>query len=401
MPQTRLLSFEFLSLCMVTFLALCNVAVFYNFHLYLQALGLPGKEAGFIIGLYSLTAMALYLTACRRIRLGNAFACMLAGILLVAACGVAYLFCDRFWALALVRMANGTGMFLIMASCMVILVRIIPPEKTGLAFSLYSVAMLSPYSIMPAVSEGVLDWIGSPARLYMATALLLLPAAGFVLALQRRSSGRFCAPDMDDAATAAGAGERGNIFRKPLVVILLVNGAYFTLFSALFYLFEGLAVQRGFENPGFFFTTQMGVMVVIRLLGGRIFDTCSKVHLVAVAMLTTGGSFALLLLTADTRWIFPIAVLFGSGMGLAVPPLNALMYLVSEPRFRGYNANMMMLSIHFGTFLGPFAGSWLIDAGGYDLFLSCAILITACAAGLFLAANPARHLFVTPVEASS
>ncbi len=28
MPQTRLLSFEFITLCMVTFLSLCNVAVF-------------------------------------------------------------------------------------------------------------------------------------------------------------------------------------------------------------------------------------------------------------------------------------------------------------------------------------------------------------------------------------
>jgi len=42
-----------------------------------------------------------------------------------------------------------------------------------------------------------------------------------------------------------------------------------------------------------------------------------------------------------------------------------------------------MLSIHFGSFMGPFAGGWIIDAGGYDSFLTCAILISVGAAGLF------------------
>ena len=166
MPKNDLLNFEFLLLCIITFLVLCNIAVFYNFHLYLKHIGIMGKEAGFIIGLYSLTAMILYLSASRHIRLDNSFSWMLTGILMVAGCGVAYLFADRFWSLAVVRIANGAGMFLVMASTMVVLISVIPPKKTGLAFSLYSVALLSPYSIMPAVSEMVAPLIGSPTRLY-------------------------------------------------------------------------------------------------------------------------------------------------------------------------------------------------------------------------------------------
>jgi hypothetical protein len=44
------------------------------------------------------------------------------------------------------------------------------------------------------------------------------------------------------------------------------------------------------------------------------------------------------------------------------------MYLNSEPQFRGYNANMMMLAMHFGSFAGPFGGSWLIATGGYPAY---------------------------------
>lgn len=392
MPRTPLLSFEFFTLCMVTFLALCNVAVFYNFHLYLQSIGFAGKEAGFIIGLYSLTAMALYLLVSRHIRVDNAFTCMLTGIVIVACCGAAYLFADSFWSLGMIRMANGAGMFLVMASCMVVLVSIIPPEKTGSAFSLYSVAMLTPYSVMPAVTELLGASLGAPVRLYAITAALLLPAGVFIMIMRRRSRNRSFGKSAKNRETSGQKAVWNNIVQKPVIYILLVNGVYFTLFSSLFFLFEGLGVQRGMQNPGFFFTTQMGVMVAIRFFGGRIFDAFSKVALVAVALLVTGAGFVMLLLLHDTFWMLPTAVLFGSGMGLCVPPLNSLMYLVSEPKYRGYNANMMMLTIHFGTFMGPFAGSWIIDAGGYDLFLMLAALLTVCAAVLFLVVDPSRQV---------
>ncbi len=194
MPEKNLFSFEFISLCTISFLALCNVAAFYNFHLYLQHIGILGKEAGFIIGIYSLTAMIL-LFASRHLRLKRSFSLMLAGIFIVAASGVAYLFADRFWLLVIVRIANGAGMFLIMGSCMVLLIAMIPSNKTGLAFSLYSVALLSPYSIMPAVSEMVLPLTGSPTKIYFATTALLLPAIGFLPIIRGRMVLQIHPPD--------------------------------------------------------------------------------------------------------------------------------------------------------------------------------------------------------------
>jgi hypothetical protein len=44
MPMTvpgKLLTFEFVSLCFVSFFAFCNMAVFYSFYDYLAKLGIP------------------------------------------------------------------------------------------------------------------------------------------------------------------------------------------------------------------------------------------------------------------------------------------------------------------------------------------------------------------------
>ena len=133
-------------------------------------------------------------------------------------------------------------------------------------------------------------------------------------------------------------------------------------------------------------------MVAIRLVGGGIFDTFSKVGLVSISLLVTGAGFVLLYFLVDPDWILYIAVVFGIGMGLCTPPLNALMYLVTKPEYRGYNANMMILAIHLGTFAGPFFGSWIIQTGGYDMFLMIAIMITLCGAGFFVVANPAKTI---------
>lgn len=394
MPKDNLLSFEFLSLCFITFAAVCNVSVFYNFHLYLQGIGLSGKEAGFIIGLYSLAAMVLYVTASQLIRLDKAINCMSAGILMVVGCGASYLFAEQFWALVIVRIINGIGMFLVMASCMVMLVAIIPQRKSGLAFSLYSVALLLPYSIMPAVSEVLLPLIHKPTILYMLTACLLVPAVFMAVNLRTRMRNRFLDQEKKREGVLCKHAERINLLSKPILAILLVNGVYFIIFSSLFYLFEGFAVEKGMKNPGFFFTTQMGVMIAIRLFVGRIFDTFSKVSLVAIALVITGAGFVLLRVMPNQTWLLPIAVLFGLGMGLCVPPLNSLMYLNTRPQFRGYNANMMMLVLHLGSFMGSFFGSWVIDFGGYNQFLTIAAVIAVGAAGFFVAVNPAQGIVI-------
>ena len=114
--------------------------------------------------------------------------------------------------------------------------------------------------------------------------------------------------------------------------------------------------------------------------------------MVSIALLITGVGFTLLLRVRDPAWILPVSAVFGVGMGMCVPPLNSLMYLVTTPQYRGYNANMMMLSVHVGTFMGPFVGAWIIEAGGYDRFLAAAALITTAAAGFMYTANPAKYI---------
>ena len=368
MTSRPLFGRDFLALCTITFLALCNTAVFFNFFPYLLSLGFSTQETGILIGLYPLTSMVMYAGVSRFITPKNACVTMVIGLLITACCGIAYQFSTSILPLALIRIASGMGLFFTMASCMTLFVAVIPPLQAGLAFSLYSVAMLLPYSIMPAITELTQSWFTNPATMYMLTALLLVPTALFA-AVQKA---KICSHKSADKETAGespvNSGYRHNLLRGQVAGILFINASYFFLFSSLFYFLKGYGMEQGIDNPGYFFTIQMGIMVTMRLFGRRVFDLYSKEHLILSALIITGIGYGILAVGVSGPLFFAIAVLFGIGMGLCIPPLNALMYLNSEPQFQGYNANMMMLAMHFGSFAGPFGGSWLIATGGYPAY---------------------------------
>lgn len=86
---------------------------------------------------------------------------------------------------------------------------------------------------------------------------------------------------------------------------------------------------------------------------------------------------------------FTAAVLLGIGMGVGSPPLNAFLFELFEPRFKGLNANPMMLLLQGGNMLGPIVGGAAVAAWGYDGFLLVGAV--ACALGLLLSLGLGAH----------
>lgn len=382
MTNRKLITSDFLALCLITFLSLCNTAVFFNFFPYLQTLGFSSQEAGLLIGVYALTSMVMYGGFSRFITTQNGYRIMVAGLLITTCCGVGYTVATTMALLITIRIISGIGLFLTMSSCMTLFVTVIPPGRSGVAFSLYSVAMLLPYSIMPAITELTSGWFSTPVTMYMLTALLLLPTAIFALSKSQRQKQLNLAQQTaaHSAVAVSGKAYRRNLLQKPVLFILLINATYFFLFSSLFYFLKGYGALLEVSNPGYFFTIQMAVMVLLRMFGSRMFDAYPKEYLILFALAVTAIGYVFLAIGVGGALFFCLAILFGAGMGLCIPPLNALMYLHGESQFRGYNANMMLLAMHFGSFIGPYGGSMLIANGGYSTYCYATIALIGIAA---------------------
>jgi len=132
-----------------------------------------------------------------------------------------------------------------------------------------------------------------------------------------------------------------------------------------------------------------------RLLAGRLFDVVDKTRLVGVCFIIVAmGHLALDQLPGT--WAVPlVGIFFGLGMGLGYPAINGLMFQVSTLRFRSLNANLMLLAVQAGFFLGPVVGGAMVahwDYHGYFL-ASSGLAIVAATLSVVLATISARGPF--------
>jgi MFS family permease len=383
---------EFIGLCLVMFLAVCNLTAFYDLFDYLATLGVRAELRGVIVGAYSFTAMALYAAASPFVTARNAPRVILAGLAAVGATSLGYLFVHGTPYLLALRVAAGAGQFCVGAGVATLLVTVIPPGQSGRAFGLYSTSILVAYALMPAFMDALAPVVTSPPRRWAgAAAVSLVPAAAIVW----RVRGRF------RARTLAGAGStrlavadlRRNLARPSIVLLVLLNLGYFANWSGVFFLFKGFARLEGMRNVGAFFVVQTGLMIAVRLGAGRLFDVFDKAWLAAVSFASIAlGNLALGHLPGP--WAVPwIAVIFGLGLGAGYPAINGLMFEVSEPRFRPLNANLMLFAVQAGSFVGPTFGGAAVARFGYGGYFaaSAALAVGAVAISLTLSGRRAAR----------
>jgi MFS family permease len=377
----RLLTFELVGVCLVSFLALCNLTAFYDLFRYLETLGIHPGVRGLVVGGYSLTAMVLFLVASPFVHAGNATRVMLLGIVLLVAAGVSYLAVDSLWGLLGLRMLGGAGQFCLGAGAMATLVAVIPPDKSGQAFGIYSVAVLVAFAVVPAVMDRFSALLPSHAHGYAAATLTLLPAAWIVARIGSRQRAR-PAGAVRRPRRPSWSDVRADVSRPMVLLLLAINASYFIQWTSLFFLFKGFARQQGIPNVGSFFMVQMGVMIAIRSLGGRLFDRLDKVWLAGISFTLIGAGHLALQRFPGTWATAPVALLFGLGMGAGYPAINGFMFEVSEPRFRALNANLMLFAVQAGSFLGPALGGAIVASGGYRSYFGFGIALAAAAGAL-------------------
>jgi MFS family permease len=392
-PPRSLRSFEFVGLCVVAFLSLCNVTVFYNLFGYLASRGVPASARGLLVGAASLTAMALYLVASPFVGRRRAPGAMFLGMAVLAASGWSFLVVDGVWGILALRVLNGVGYFLMGSGATALLVTVLPPERSGQAFGIYSVAILVAFGLVPTVMDAVVPHLPGPATGYALATLSLVPAAWIVWRVRRR---------LGDAVGSAAKERplvwsevRANVTSGPVAFLLALNAAYFANWSALFFLFKGLAQERGLSNVGTFFGVLTAIMIAIRLAAGRAFDRLDKARLM-------GGSFVLIAVShlalsqAGIATIPLVGALFGVGLGAGYPAINGLMFDFSPPRLRPLNANLMLFAVQGGSFLGPAIGGALVAQHGYGGYAAGSIVLALGAAAASAAVSRGRAASRSP-----
>lgn len=388
-PQ-KLLTKEFVLLFLMAMCSNSYIAVYYCFEQWMQGLGIAPDWRGVLLSaLFAMVLLFRPLTSVVMLRHGK-FMAMLVALVVSSCVLLAYPYVHAENAISVIlclRLTQGIALA-VFSSCTVgVLVNCIPPGQSARGFALFSLTMLLPYSIIPAVSESLLPLLGGEARLFAATSVLGLPALAMLFLLApalRKPEIPVKSPDSPSFPQLCHA-----ITHSGLLYVNLACLAFsMTTVMAIFFM-KGLCGVTG-AHPTWFFSTYTITIILVRIFGSNRMDTLPRYRVTTIC----AGLIALCMLgfAFGPLWAFiPIACVYGMGLGLLYPLLAAAVYDRSGQQTRSINSNVMMAMFDASGMLAPLLGGQVIQAGyGYrGLFVTAALSVSCC--GVFMVIDRMRR----------
>lgn len=371
-----LLNKDFLVLSALAFLGFCNIAVFFQFHHYLGALGIDQAWIGFLIGVFSLAVLVLRPIISPVLHPGNAKKWIAASTCLMIVSLLLYHLARDVWSMTVVRVLHGTAYVVFTTAVVAKLVSAIPPNRSGQAFGLLSVLTILPYAVIPPVLEPLQRLVGGFDRVLDLTAAATAVALPILTLITTDPW-----PQMGESSGSLSVADvMENLKDYKIWILFLVSLLLWTSFTPVFYFLEPYGRSIGVANAGWFFTISTFTEIAVRLVAGGTFDRLDKPKVLAGSFLFLLVAFLALPRASGPMSLYALGVAFGLGWGVAMPVLNGLIFDVSEPKFRALNTNLSFEMFQGGFFFGPVAGGFLLHAWGYGaLFVSCGLCGTLAA----------------------
>jgi len=368
---SRLWNREFTVATVILLLGAASLATFFDFQKYLQSLPVPREWIGPLIGADGLAGLIVQILVTPLLNEDNARRTMVLGTVTLGVALLSYRWALSPVPLLLVRLLHGSGFVILLAALMVVIVRVIPAGRSGMAFGVISMARLLPYALVPPLLGLFPLQPGQFGVVISATAvvaILILPMIAVIRRPAATDPARRSAPRPPWKLLAR------NLTARPVATLLLVNLLLNSGYVVVFFFIALHARLRGVRNPGLFFTIVTVLMLASRLVGAPLLDRFSKRRLAIGAHWLLLLAYPSLIVGRGEPAFFAIAALAGLGWGLALPLLNALLFDHSDPSFRAVNLNSAMITIQASFFLGPLLGGLVMATLGYPgLFGLCAL----------------------------
>ncbi len=378
-PPQKLLSRDFILLFCMAMCSNSYIAVFYCFEQWLEGLSITPNWRGVLLSsLFAMVLLCRPLASVLLLKRGKLLP-MLLSIVISSCALLAYPYVQGEHVIGviwLLRIIQGIALAVYSSCTVAVLVSCIPTGQSARGFALFSLTMLLPYSIIPALAERILPVLGGEPHLFAFTAVLGLPALAMLIPL----APRLRTPEMP----AQGA---GSLSGRALWQAVSHSGLFFIYMACLtfsimtvlaIFFMKGLCSVTG-AQPAWFFSIYTVTIILVRLFGSHRLDTLPRYRVTTLCCAVL--ACCMLGLAWGPLWAFiPLTCVYGLGLGLLYPLLAAAVYDRSTPTTRSINSNVMMATFDASGMLGPLLGGLVIHAGyGYrGVFTATAVTISLC-----------------------
>lgn len=388
----KLLSRDFILLFMMAMCSNSFIAVYYCFEQWMQGLGITPHWRGILLSaLFMMILLFRPIASVVMLKHGKLWA-MLISLAISTFVMIVYphVSADNAVPMILVlRLVQGASLAVYSACTIGVLVECIPPGQSARGFALFSLTMLLPYSIIPALSEKLLPLLGGEAQLFATMAWLGLPSFIMVLLMAKRLKKPEAVVQGNPGITSKEL--KHAVLHSGLAYVYLACLSFsMTTVLAIFFM-KGLCALTG-SYPATFFTTYSITIILVRVFGSHMMDTLPRYRVSILCAAVLGACMASF--SWSPGWAFiPLSCIYGLSVGLLYPLLAAAVYDRSTPDTRSINSNVMMATFDASGMFAPILGGTVISWGfGYrGVFVAAAISAALCGCFMFMDRNRVRR----------
>ncbi len=312
-------------------LIFCGFFSFFQFPLYIKAVGGAEQEIGIMMGVQALASTLLLPWITAVVARAERKGLMLGGIALLELATIACLATAApDLLMATLMVARGLGFAVYMNAGGTYVAQILPPgEKArwiGVNFGFNQVAV----GLGPLVGELLIREVGFAFFFFFAT-VFCYAGMLLILPISRRLPDQPSEPFQPVRSLTVFFRElSGPRFRSAIITLLLMAGTLGAVFN-----FTATYTQLLGLSSGVFFAAYAAANAGTRFGGAGLADRYGRTLVVVPTLLLMGAGVFLFSVTTTTPVMLVAAVLIGVGFGLSNPAILALMLDRAPPRLQG------------------------------------------------------------------
>lgn len=320
---------------LATYFIFCFTNVFYLFAVYMEKIGMPSGQTGFLVSaFYIATTLTRPLGGWLTEKIGTHKSLYLAILLAVGGSTLLAFSKNSFFLILLSRVLSGVGFGCSLVALTTLQSLVVPDEIRGSAFAWTTIGSIaSMFTILP-VCEFLVH--SGHYSLYLWTAPCLALAAGLVVST------------LPHAEKRGGAGTSSHeswnsLFGTPGLKTLLLSGLFFAAPDASIVYLANLTASRGLVASFFMLSVSLTALAV-RVFGRRLPDVVPRPRLVAPSITFMAGALFGATLVNSNIQLTLCGIAFGIGMGLGYPVLFSLVGDLVSPGLQAKGTALTYLS---------------------------------------------------------
>jgi predicted MFS family arabinose efflux permease len=330
--------------------------------IYLSRLGSTEVEIGVLIGSVGISSLVLRPFVGRALLKLPERNFMISGALLFALTSVAYLLASPFWPLLIVRVFQGIGFAFFHTASITLIVNISPVAYLGQSLSYFYLAFNFSNALAPPLGMFLINHF-SFTHLFLACTGLSLCSLFITHKLGKRQVAPSESSSIEDSFF---------LNRKALPPSIMV---FFTtiVWGALTAFFPLFALSHGVGNPGLFFTAYAIVLILGRVLGGKVLDLYSRERVILPCITIYIIAMSVLAFSKTLPMFILVAVIWGIGNTFLIPALVAYTIEIAGSS-RGPVMGTTTAAMDLGMGLGPVIMGIILQWTSYPTMFLCLAL---------------------------